>query len=193
MTRPAVFLDRDGTLIEDSGYLRDPDAVRLLPGVGPAVRRLNETGLPVVVVSNQSGIARGLLTETDYCAVHSRMLERLAADGARIDGAYFCPHLPEISGPCDCRKPGLRLYRQAADALGLDLRASWWIGDRLRDVLPAQQFDGHGILVRTGTAPDELTSMAAQSFPIEPDLPAAVARVVACLPHPASPDYFPAP
>jgi len=92
--RPAVFLDRDGTLIEDRGYLRDPDQVALLPGASGAVRRLDLAGLPVVVVTNQSGIARGLLTEDDYLATARRLDALLAADGARLAGHYHCPHLP---------------------------------------------------------------------------------------------------
>lgn len=190
--RPAVFLDRDGTLIEDPGYLRDPDAVRLFPGTGTAIARLNAAAIPVVVVSNQSGIARGLLTEQDYERVQRRMKDLLAADGARLDAEYFCPHLPAITGPCECRKPGVLFYRQAAERLGLDLAASWWIGDRLCDVLPAETFGGQGILVRTG-AGTAAAGDAAVRFWSEPGLPEAVSRILDRLPHPAAPDYFPAP
>jgi D-glycero-D-manno-heptose 1,7-bisphosphate phosphatase len=143
----AVFLDRDGTIIEDAGYLRDPAGVRLLPGAAHAIRQLNEQGLIVVVATNQSGIARGLLTLDEYSATERRVDELLALEGARIDAHYFCPHLPELSGPCDCRKPGSLLYRQAAERFGIDLSRSWWVGDRLRDVLPAETFGGRGILV----------------------------------------------
>lgn len=147
--RPAVFLDRDGTIIEDVGYLRDPADVSLLPGAALAIGRLNLTDLFVVVVTNQSGIARGLLTLQQYRATQERLDELLGLEGAGIDGHFFCPHFPDVSGPCDCRKPGPLLYRQAAERFGIDLSRSWWVGDRLRDVLPAETFGGRGILVGT--------------------------------------------
>lgn len=153
--RPAVFLDRDGTIIEDVGYLRDPAGVRLLPGAGSAIKRLNGQGFIVVVVTNQSGIARGLLTLDDYHAIERRVDQLLTVEGARLEAHYFCPHLPAVSGPCDCRKPGSLLYRQAAARFGIDLSRSWWVGDRSRDVLGAETFGGRGILVGTtepGTA-----------------------------------------
>src|SRR5689334_18340998 len=111
--RRAVFLDRDGTLIEDARYIRDPAVVRLLPSVAAAVARLNAAGILAIVVTNQSGIARGFLTEAEYLAVKQRVDDLLAREGAHLDAHYFCPHLPEITGPCECRKPGTRLYRQA--------------------------------------------------------------------------------
>jgi D-glycero-D-manno-heptose 1,7-bisphosphate phosphatase len=143
----AVFLDRDGTIIEDVGYLRDPGQVRLLAGAAEAIRRLNANGLLTLVVTNQSGIARGILSEAEYHRTERKLDELLAEAGARIDRHYFCPHLPEVSGPCECRKPGALLYRQAAEQLGIDLARSWWIGDRSRDVLPAEVFGGRGILL----------------------------------------------
>ena len=149
-SRPAVFLDRDGTIIEDVGYLGDADRVRLIPGAAEAIARLNQAGIPAVVVTNQSGIARGLLDETAYQATRAR-LDRLLADrGARLDGHYHCPHHPDITGPCDCRKPGLLLYRRAAQDLSLDLHASWWVGDRTRDIEPATALGGQGILIDRG-------------------------------------------
>ncbi len=145
--RRAVFLDRDGTIIEDVGYLRDPDDARLLPGAAEAIRRLNEHGFLVIVATNQSGIARGILSRNDYQLTEQRVDALLRAEGAHLDAHYFCPHLPELTGPCDCRKPGVLLYRQAAEQFDLDLRGSWWIGDRVRDVLPAETFGGRGVLV----------------------------------------------
>jgi histidinol-phosphate phosphatase family protein len=181
--RPAVFLDRDGTLIEDPGYLADPDRVRLLPGAAEAVAELNRAGVPVVVVTNQSGIARGLLTEAQYRATERRLDQLLADRGARIDAHYFCPHHPDAGGPCDCRKPGLLLYRRAASEHGLDLAASWWVGDRLRDVLPAPALGGRGILVLTGAGGSEAAAADAR-FIVSADL-AAAARVIAnYLPRP---------
>jgi histidinol-phosphate phosphatase family protein len=145
-------VDRDGTLIEDRHYLRDPDAVRLLPGAAEAVQRLNRAQLPVVVVTNQSGIARGLVTEAEYLATARRLEQLLAECEARLDGTYHCPHLPEISGPCACRKPGPLLYQLAARDLDLDLSRSWWVGDRPRDVEAASRFGGRAaLLARPGT------------------------------------------
>lgn len=177
--RPAVFLDRDGTLIEDRHYLRDPNLVQLLPGAVEAVRRLDRSGWPVVVVTNQSGIARGLLTEQDYQATARRLEELLAAAGARLAGQYHCPHLPEISGPCECRKPGPLLYRRAADELGLDLARSWWVGDRLRDVAGAARFEGRGLLLLAAAPPGEAEAAAAQGWAAVPDLTTAVASILA--------------
>ncbi|HEX7239268.1 MAG TPA: HAD-IIIA family hydrolase, partial [Longimicrobiaceae bacterium] len=103
--RPAVFLDRDGTVIHDAHYLADPEGVRLLPGAAEAVARLNRAGVPVVLVTNQSGIGRGLFSEADFRAVQDRVEALLAAGGARIDAVYHCPHAPDADPPCDCRKP----------------------------------------------------------------------------------------
>ena len=124
--RRAVFLDRDGTIVEDPppGYLHDPARVRLLPGAAEGIRQLNSAGFLVVTVSNQSGIARGLYTVADYQAVQRRLEQLLKAHSARLDGAYFCPHHPDLTGPCDCRKPGTKLFRDAAAALGIDLARS---------------------------------------------------------------------
>lgn len=145
----AVFLDRDGTIIEDVGYLRDPNDARLLPGAAQAIKRLNEHGFLVIVATNQSGIARGILSRNDYQQTQNRVDALLRIEGAHLDAHYFCPHLPELTGPCDCRKPGVLMYRQAAEQFDIDLRCSWWIGDRLRDVLPAETFGGHGVLVHS--------------------------------------------
>jgi histidinol-phosphate phosphatase family protein len=172
--RPAVFLDRDGTVIEDRHYLRDPDLVRLLPGAADALRRLDQAGWPVVLVTNQSGIARGMLSEDEYLATEQRLEALLAAAGAHLAGHYHCPHLPEISGPCECRKPGPLLYRRAAQELGLDLARSWWVGDRLRDVAGATHFGGRGVLVLTGAGAGDAGTAAGQGWSVAPDLAAAV-------------------
>jgi D-glycero-D-manno-heptose 1,7-bisphosphate phosphatase len=148
--RPAAFLDRDGTIIEDPGFLHEPGKVRLLAGASEAIRALNAAGVLVVIVSNQSGIARGLYTAADYAAVQRRLGELLAAQGAHLDGAWFCPHHPDVTGPCACRKPGTKLFTDAAVALGIDLKRSAFIGDRLSDVEPARTLGGTGVLVRTG-------------------------------------------
>ncbi|HEX5964110.1 MAG TPA: HAD family hydrolase [Gemmatimonadales bacterium] len=172
--RPAVFLDRDGTIIEDVPYLRDPKGVRLLPGAAEAIGRLKERGFLAIVVTNQSGIARGLLSRNDYHLIERRVDQLLESQGARLDAHYFCPHLPELTGPCDCRKPGVLLYSQAAEQFGIDLGASWWVGDRLRDVLPAEAFGGRGILVHSGMDQAEAADGNASRFAQAKDLAAAV-------------------
>lgn len=153
--RPAAFLDRDGTIIHDAEYLRDPTCIQLLRGAAAAIARLNEAGIPVIVVTNQSGIARGLLTVEDYERVRQRLDEMLAASGARVDATMMCPHHPDFTGPCNCRKPGVLLYEQAAAAHGLDLGRSVYVGDRWRDVAPAVHFGGRGFMVRSGAATDD--------------------------------------
>jgi D-glycero-D-manno-heptose 1,7-bisphosphate phosphatase len=183
--RPAVFLDRDGTIIQDQGYLRDADRITPLPGAAPAIRRLNTTGWAVVVVTNQSGIARGLLSLDQYRATERRLTDLLAREDARLDGQYFCPHLPELTGACECRKPGTLLYRQAAEQLKLELGRSWWVGDRLRDLLPAESFGAQGILLRSGSGSAEEHEAAQHGFSKATDLPNAVDRILALS---ASPD-----
>lgn len=170
--RPAVFLDRDGTVVVERHYLRDPDAVELVPGAAGALRRLREAGYALVVVTNQSGIARGLYTEAEFRAVQDRIDALLAREGVRFDGVYHCPHHPDFTGRCECRKPGTGLHRRAARELGLDLARSVFVGDRLKDVRPADDLGGDAILVRTGygreqegDAPDDLV--------VRDDLPAA--------------------
>jgi histidinol-phosphate phosphatase family protein len=142
----AVFLDRDGTLIEDVGYPRDPAGVRLLPGATTALRRFRERGLRLVVVSNQSGIGRGLVTREQADAVHARFVELLGRDGVRLDDARYCPHAPDQG--CDCRKPAPRLVLEAAAELGVDLPASFMVGDRDRDLESGRRAGcGHLILL----------------------------------------------
>lgn len=176
--RGGVFLDRDGTLIEDPGYLADPGAMRLLPGAAAAVARLNAAGLPAIVVTNQSGIARGLLTEAGYLATEARLSALLAEQGARLDAQYHCPHHPEFTGPCDCRKPGALLYRRAAERFGLDLARSWWIGDRVRDIAAADGLGGHGVLVLTGAGGEEAGRADAARYAVASDLADAVALLL---------------
>jgi D-glycero-D-manno-heptose 1,7-bisphosphate phosphatase len=177
VTTPAVFLDRDGTIIEDVGYLKDPVEVRLLPGSAPAILRLNSASLPVIVVSNQSGIARRLLTEADYRRTEQRVDELVSITGGHLDAHYFCPHLPEVDGACECRKPGTLLYRQAAERFAIDLSRSWWVGDRLRDVIPAETFGGRGILLGT----TEPAGAEGGRFLRARDLPDAVEQILASL------------
>ena len=145
-----MFLDRDGTLIEDPGYLGDPAGVVVIPGVPYALRRLRQAGYALVVVSNQAGVARGLFTEEDVRAVNDRLQDLLAREEAAVDGWYWCTHHPEVSGPCACRKPGTELLERAARDLALDLQASWMVGDHPSDVEAGMRAGGRGILVLTG-------------------------------------------
>jgi D-glycero-D-manno-heptose 1,7-bisphosphate phosphatase len=174
----AVFLDRDGTIVEDPGFLHQPHLVRLLPGAAAAIHRLNEAGWAVVTVSNQSGIARGRYRADAYEAVQRRLAELLAAQGAHLDASFFCPHYPAITGPCPCRKPGTALFLEARTRLGVDLARSWYIGDRLSDVEPARQLGGQGLLVTTGHGAAHRAEAETLGIPVVPDLTAAVARIL---------------
>ncbi len=153
--RPAVFLDRDGTINEQMGYVNHLDRFVLLPGVGAAIRRLNEAGLPVVVVSNQSGVARGYFPEELVGRVNRKMIDELAAEGARLDGIYYCPHHPRAESPdyridCDCRKPRPGLILRASEELGLDPARSFVVGDRISDIEAARRVGARAVLVLTG-------------------------------------------
>jgi D-glycero-D-manno-heptose 1,7-bisphosphate phosphatase len=170
----AAFLDRDGTLIEDRHFLGDPEGVVLLPNAAEAVRVLNQAGILAIVVTNQSGIARGLLTEEQYAATAQRLFDLFESAGVHIDGTYHCPHFPDISGPCACRKPGTLLYTRAAADHAIDLQRSAYIGDRLRDVLPAQTLGGGGILIAGPATPDDERERAAAEFTVVDSLGAAV-------------------
>jgi D-glycero-D-manno-heptose 1,7-bisphosphate phosphatase len=151
----AAFLDRDGTIIRDANYVRDPHDVELLPDAAGAIQRLNAAGILVIVVTNQSGIARGYLELDDYRRVEARLNELLAAQGARVDGTYMCPHHPDITGPCDCRKPGLGLYRQAIADHHLDPTRSFFVGDRWRDVAPGRALGGFCVMLDVSSTPPQ--------------------------------------
>jgi histidinol-phosphate phosphatase family protein len=176
--RPAVFIDRDGTIIHDAEYIWNPDDVHLLPGAAEAIARLNEQRIPVIVITNQSGIARGLLTNAQYEDVRARLDALLAARGARLDGSYVCPHHPDFGTTCECRKPGTLLYRQAAAALGIDLAKSAFVGDRWRDVAPALELGGRGILIAGPWTPADEVRQAKAQAEVAPSLADAVQRLL---------------
>jgi D-glycero-D-manno-heptose 1,7-bisphosphate phosphatase len=178
VTRAAAFLDRDGTLIRDVHFIGKPELVELLPGAAENVRRLNDAHVPVVIVTNQSGVARRLFTEADYERVRERIDELFAEQGAHIDATYMCPHHPDYSGPCNCRKPGTLLFERAAKELDLDLAHSWFVGDKLRDVQPAATLGGHGILVpNEDTMPGDV--LKARTFAtVAASLDEAVSRII---------------
>lgn len=180
--RPAVFLDRDGTLIDELGFLARPEGLRLYPRAGAAVRLLNEAGWAAIVVTNQSGIARGLFGERELAAIHARLAEELAQHGARLDDVLHCPHhpregLPPLRAECSCRKPAPGLVLEAARRHALDLARSWMIGDSLRDLeCGARAGLAGSILVRTGKGPAELARVpaGAQAPLVAEDVLAAV-------------------
>jgi D-glycero-D-manno-heptose 1,7-bisphosphate phosphatase len=115
---------------------------------------LNDRGILTIVITNQSGIAQGLLTEAQYEATRERLDHLIASGSARIDASFHCPHYPEVSGPCECRKPGTLLYRRAAERFGIDLSGSLYVGDRDRDIAPGLAFGGFTRLVPSGSTPD---------------------------------------
>jgi histidinol-phosphate phosphatase family protein len=179
--RPAVFLDRDGTLIEDPGYLADPAGVVLLPGAADALRTLAAHGFLRIVITNQSGIGRGFFSEEAFRAVQDEVERQLEASGADLDAVYHCPH--QASDGCDCRKPGTALHRAAAERFGIDLTRSWCVGDRLGDVQPATALGGRAVLVRTGVGELHADEACTAGIPVEADLAAAVVRIVADAPR----------
>jgi histidinol-phosphate phosphatase family protein len=181
--RAAAFLDRDGTIIRDANYVRDPNDVVLLPGAAAAIRRLNDADVPVIIVTNQSGIARRLLTAADYELVRQRVDGLLAVEGARVAATYMCPHYPDITGPCDCRKPGLALYTQAIAEHGVDPARSLFTGDRWRDVAPARALHGLGVLLDVdSTPPADLERARREGFATARSLGEAVETFFTTLP-----------
>jgi D-glycero-D-manno-heptose 1,7-bisphosphate phosphatase len=166
----AIFIDRDGTLNEEVGYIRELQQFRLYDFAAEAVRLINTAGWRAIVITNQSGIARGLLTERFLAEVHGQMNMELEKAGARVDAIYHCPHHPNLGVPpfrldCDCRKPKPGLLRRAAADFQLDLSASVVIGDRFRDVETAQAVGAKGVLVLTGYGQKELETQSA----VQPD------------------------
>ncbi len=176
--RPAAFLDRDGTLIRDTHYLHDPAQVVLLPGVPEALRRFADAGYALVVVTNQSGIARGMFTERDYEAVRDRLSALLATKGVRLDATEHCPHYPSASGPCGCRKPGTLMFERASAALGLAPERSVFIGDRWRDLEPGLVLGGRAILVPSPDTPTAERARAAAEAEVASDLGSAATLVL---------------
>lgn len=183
LVRRAVFLDRDGTLIVDKHYLRDPKLVELIPQATNAVRRFNYALMPVIVVTNQSGIARGLLTEYDYRACRDRIDVLLAEMGAFVDDHYHCPHHPSVSGPCICRKPEIGLFEEAIVEHQIDAAGSVFIGDKYRDVAPALAYGARGILVPSpDTAAEDVEQTLSSNLEIASSLIEAAVMVLG-FPH----------
>lgn len=187
LMRRAAFLDRDGTLIVDRHYLKDPAQVELVPHAPNAVRRFNYALMPVIVITNQSGIARGLLSEADYRQARARIDDLLEERGAFIDDHYHCPHHPDISGPCECRKPGIGMYEQAIVEHQIDAAHSVFIGDKLRDLLPARVYGGRGILVPSPeTSTEDVEGALAAGFELASSLTEAALMATDASPNPES-------
>ena len=171
-TAPAVFIDRDGTINEDVGYLAHPDELEIYPWAAEAIRMINDLGMKIVVVTNQSGVARGLYTEEALGAIHERLGDELGRQGARLDAIYYCPHHPEIGEPpyraqCECRKPAPGMLKQAASEHNIDLAGSYVIGDKLSDMELAIDAGARPILVLTGYG--RISRQSVTRLRVEPD------------------------
>ncbi len=177
--RAFVFLDRDGTLVPDTGYVHRLEDCVLLPGASEGLRRMQDAGFRLVIVTNQSGIGRGLYGEPEFQAFQSRLASLLAKDGVRIERTYHCPHVPEDA--CACRKPAPGLLLRARDELGADLERSWMVGDAARD-LEAARASGCAGAVRI--APPTVERAAGESHRAR-DLPGAAGIVLAAAREPS--------
>ena len=155
MFRIAAFMDRDGTITEEMGYLKEPEKLKLIPRSDEAIRLLNEKRILAIVVSNQSGVARGYFTEKTVKETHKRLKELLTEKEAHLDGIYYCPHPPEFGSSkyrknCSCRKPKPGMLLKAAKKFNLDLKKCYVIGDKVDDIKLARNVGAKGILVLTG-------------------------------------------
>jgi D-glycero-D-manno-heptose 1,7-bisphosphate phosphatase len=188
--RRFVLLDRDGTIIRKHDYLADPCAVELLPGAAEGLRRLRSMGFGLTVISNQSGLGRGLFDSSTLAAIHRRLAEILREEGVSLDGIYFCPHRPEED--CTCRKPRPGLVRQAARELDFDPSECFVVGDNVCDVELGRAIDATTILVRTGYGAELAGSTAVRPDYVADDL-ADAARLIGQLPgrHRDSPAVHP--
>lgn len=152
MSTPAIFLDRDGTINEDPGYISDPDKLELIPGAGEALSLLQKIGYLLIVISNQSGIARGLMTAQDVDKVNERLNSLLKKYDVKIDEFYYCPAHPDFSTKeeCECRKPSIKLLNEAVKKFDIDLKKSYFVGDLVSDIQCGKNAGIKTILVRTG-------------------------------------------
>lgn len=176
--RGAAFLDRDGVINDQTSFVNTPADFRLLPSAAAAIRRLNEAKIPVIVVTNQGGIALGYLTEDDLAAIHERMAELLAAEGAHVDAVYSCPYypggtIPRYAKDSPDRKPGIGMLERARDKLGIDVRKSFLVGDATTDILAGIRAGCTTILVQTGQAGTDGKEVAEPNH-VAADLGAAV-------------------
>jgi len=177
MGRRAIIMDRDGTVCDEVGYVNHVDRVRLLPRSAAAIRAANDAGFQTVVATNQAGVARGYFAETLIDEVHDRVRELLAAEGARLDGIYYCPHHPEVGEPayrkiCTCRKPLPGILERARDEMGIDLSASYMVGDTVKDLEAGRRAGATSVLVLTGYGRGELEYQS-RAWTVKPDHVAA--------------------
>ncbi len=171
--QPAIFIDRDGTINEDIGYLSHPNELYTYSFAAEAIRLINDAGLSVIIITNQSGVARGFLDETMLARIHERLLNELARQGAQIDGIYYCPHHPRIGNEiyrkdCQCRKPKTGMLEQAAHEHSIALAESYVIGDKASDINLATNAGAKGVLVMTGYGADTYANV--ERFPCYPSL-----------------------
>ena len=184
--RAGVFLDRDGTLNEEVNFVRTPDDLRLIDGAGEAVRKLNEHGLAVCVISNQSGVARGYLKEHDLVSIHARLEDKLAEFGARLDRIYYCPHHPTAGLPpynvvCDCRKPKPKMLQMGIKDFGIDSDRMFVVGDSVVDIQAGNAIGATTILVRTGYGNISIDRCASENIYIDfvvPTIVEAAERII---------------
>jgi D-glycero-D-manno-heptose 1,7-bisphosphate phosphatase len=180
--RPAVFLDRDGVVTPERGYVTRPEELSLIEGAAAAIKALNEAGVLAVIVSNQSGVARGLMSEEDMAAVHAALEERLAAEGAALDGAYYCPNHPDgtvdrYTRDWSCRKPNLGMLEAAVRDLDIDVSGSAMVGDQATDIEFANRAGMPAVFVTTGKGAEQLRLAGERGLAVAvevPDLGAAV-------------------
>ncbi|MDI6778992.1 MAG: D-glycero-beta-D-manno-heptose 1,7-bisphosphate 7-phosphatase [Bacteroidota bacterium] len=167
-----IFLDRDGTINEELEFISDPENVVLIPGSVDAIREANRLGLKVFVITNQSGIARGLIKEEDLVRVHNKLVKLLNAENAHLDAIYFCPHHPDYGEPpyrtlCDCRKPNTGMLKQAEAEFNIDLKKSYIIGDRIIDIQTAHAAGAKSILVLTGYGKNQIEIVKSQNIYVD--------------------------
>lgn len=170
-----VFFDRDGTINVDLDYLSDPEKLRLIPGAVEAIKEANDLGVRVFVITNQSGVARGLYTEKDVQAVHHRLEQVLNRSGARIDALFYCPHHPDYGVPpyrkvCSCRKPKTGMLKEAEKSFGIDLKASFVVGDKCTDIATGRAAGCGTVLVLTGYGAAEVAECGTQSDFVAKDI-----------------------
>ena len=173
MGRRAIIMDRDGTVCDEVGYVNHVDRIRLLPRSAAAIRAANEAGFQTVVVTNQAGVARGYFAESLVDDVHDRVRELLAEHGARLDGIYYCPHHPDVGAPpyrqaCACRKPLPGMLERARDEMGIDLAASYMVGDSVKDLEAGRRAGTTTVLVLTGYGKGELAYQS-HGWRVKPD------------------------
>jgi D-glycero-D-manno-heptose 1,7-bisphosphate phosphatase len=171
--RRAIFMDRDGTVCEEVGYVNHLSRVRLLPRSAEAIRLANQAGFQTVLVTNQAGVARGYFDEDLVHEVHDHLRHLLAEAGARLDGIYYCPHHPEVGAPayrraCDCRKPKPGMLRRAEEEMGIDLARSYVVGDTVKDLGVARGVGAAAVLVLTGYGRGELEHQS-EGWTLKPD------------------------